>query len=326
MPDEVATKQQSKTANISKGSFERHPRHREDYSRFDRIKDRVWDNVGVFKNQPLGQSGVVLMIGFVLLAIFGDFIAPYEASTRHYDAQMSLRRVESPSMEHLFGTTAQGRDIFSQTVISARASLIVGLLTAVISVGLGTAVGIVSAFYGGRVDDVLMRITDIAYGVPLIPFLIVVVIIFRPGLVPIIIGISFLMWRSTARVIRSQVLSLKERPYIESARSAGASDYRIMRHHLLPNVLPLAYLYGAFAIGTGILAEASISFLGFGDPSIISWGGMIHLAYTSGTLREAWWWAIAPSIALSVTVMSAFLIARAYETVVNPDLEASKEF
>lgn len=323
MADRTATPQNSST---TEGSLKRHPRHREDHSRFDRFKDRIRDNIGVFRKQPLGQAGIIIMAGFVVLAIFGDVIAPYEASARHYDSQMSLRRVEEPSMDHLFGTTAQGRDIFSQTVISARASLIVGLLTAILSVGLGTAVGIVSAFYGGRVDDALMRVTDIAYGIPLIPFLIVTVIIFRPGLVPIIIGISFLMWRSTARVIRSQVLSLKERPYIESARSAGASNYRIMRYHLLPNVLPLAYLYGAFAIGTGILAEASISFLGFGDPSVISWGGMIHLAYTSGSLRQAWWWAIAPSIALSVTVMSAFLIARAYETVVNPDLKAAKEF
>ena len=306
--------------------IKRHPKHREDRSRIDRIKASIRSNIGVFRHQPLGQAGVVIMVGFVVLAIFGDFIAPYEASARHYDSQQSLRSLESPSTEHLFGTTAQGRDIFSQTVLSARASLIVGLLTAVLSVGLGTSVGMVSAYYGGMVDDVLMRITDIAYGIPLIPFLIVVVIIFRPGLIPVIVGISFLMWRSTARVIRSQVLSLKERPYIESARAVGASDYRIMRHHLLPNVLPLAYLYGAFAIGTGILAEASISFLGFGDPSIVSWGEMIHLAYTSGSLRQAWWWAIAPSIALSVTVMSAFLIARGYETVVNPELKKEEAF
>lgn len=307
-------------------TIKRHPRHQQDRSSIDRIKSRIIDNLVVFKNQPLGQFGVVILIGFVLVAIFGDLIAPYEAGERHYDSQQSLKSTESPSSDHLFGTTAQGRDIFSQTVISARASLIVGFFTALLSVGLGTIVGIVSAYYGGRTDDVLMRITDIAYGIPLIPFLIVVVIIFRPGLVPIILGISLLMWRSTARVIRSQVLSLKERPYIESAESAGASNYRIMRHHLLPNVLPLAYLYGAFAIGTGIIAEASISFLGFGDPNLISWGEMIHLAYTSGALREAWWWAIAPSIALSVTVMAAFLIARAYESVVNPDLQSGEEF
>jgi peptide/nickel transport system permease protein len=147
------------------------------------------------------------------------------------------------------------------------------------------------------------------------------VVILGPGLFNVIIAISLVQWRSTARVIRSQVLSIKERPYIEAADAAGASNARILYRHILPNVLPLVFLYAAFSVGWAVIAEASVAFLGFGDPLSVSWGKMLFTVYTAGAIRQAWWWVLPPGIAINLFVISVFLIGRTYEKVTNPELQ-----
>ncbi len=137
-----------------------------------------------------------------------------------------------------------------------------------------------------------MRLVDIAYGLPFLPFVIALVFIFGSSLYNIILVISLLMWRSSARVIRSEVLTQKERPYVQSARAAGASDFRIMFRHILPNVLPLVVLYLTFGVAWAVIYEASIAFLGFGDPDMYSWGTILYEAYINGAIRYAWWWVI----------------------------------
>ena len=165
-----------------------------------------------------------------------------------------------------------------------------------------------------------MRVTDLAFGIPFLPFAVVLVALLRPSLSNTIIAISVLMWRTSARVIRSQVLVIRERGFIKAARITGASDLRILYVHILPNVLPMILLYLAFDVAYAVLAEASISFLGFGDPNTVSWGQMLYLAYVSGSIRQAWWWTIPPGLAISLFVIAVFLLGREYERLANPRL------
>lgn len=297
-------------------------------SRLDRAKSHIGSairsQVRVFRGERLGQIGVVILLLYISVALFAPALAPYDPDRKHHHEDGSLIRLEPPSEKHPLGTTSFGRDILSQVIISSRISLIVGTIAALFSVLLGTSVGIVTAYYGGRIDDLLMRITDLAFGIPFIPFVIVLIIFLNPGLFNMIFAISIIMWRGPARVIRSQALTVKERPYLESAHAVGASDIRIMAYHIFPNVLPLSMLYGAFAIAWAILAEATISFLGLGAPNQISWGKMIFRAYTVGAIRDGLWWVVPAGLAINFLVISVFLVARTYEKVANPDLELQR--
>jgi len=276
--------------------------------------------VDVFHGDRMGQAGIVIFGAFLITGIFAPWIAPHEPGERIRGEDGTLESLESPSADHLFGTTFQGRDVFSQTVISTRVSLVVGLLAAFMSVFIGTNIGLISGYKGGWTDDVLMRLTDLVYGMPFLPFVIVLVVLLGADLFNIIIAIALIQWRQSARVIRSQVLSLKERPFIESAKTAGASDLRVMYVHILPNVIPLTFLYAAFAVAFAIIFEASIAFLGYGDTEMYSWGRMIFTVYNNGLIREAWWWVIPPGVAIMLSVMSVFFIGRTLEKVANPDL------
>lgn len=235
-----------------------------------------------------------------------------------------INELARPGWDHLFGTTHLGRDIFSQTMYGSRTALMVGIIAALVVNVLGFSVGLFAGYYRGRVDNILMRIVDIMYGFPLEPFAIILVMIFRPSLWVIIMAIGLLTWRTNARVIRSQVLSLAERPFIKAARVAGASDMRILAIHIAPNVLPLAFLQLAVAIGYAITAEATLSFLGLGPPQVFSWGTILHTARLSGAWRTAWWWVLPPGFFITVTVVSVFLISRSLEVLTNPRLRGGK--
>jgi peptide/nickel transport system permease protein len=310
---------QEQTADVteSSGEFEILPEHRGDESRIWRI---LRNQLQIFRGERLGQIGVAILLSFLLIGLFAPYIAPYDADAKHRGEDGALKRLESPSVDHPLGTTRLGRDVLSQLLVGSRIALLVGFLGAFMSVFIGTNIGLLSGYFGGWIDDILMRITDIIYGVPFLPFVIVLVVILGPGLLNIIIAIALVQWRSTARVIRSQVLTIKERPYIEAAQAAGGSDARVIYTHILPNVLPLVFLYGAFSVGWAVIAEASISFLGFGDPLSVSWGKMLFTAYTANAMRSAWWWVVPPGLAINLFVISGFLIGRTYEKVTNPEL------
>ncbi|GEM_PF-165807 len=242
-----------------------------------------------------------------------------------YGVDPYVNELAPPSREHLFGTTHLGRDIWSQVIYGSRTALMVGIIAALMVNLLGFTVGLISGYYRGGVDSFLMRVVDIMYGMPLEPFAIVLVLIFGPGLWIIILAIGLLTWRTNARVIRSQVLSLVERPFIKAARISGASHLRIMLVHIAPNVLPLAFLQLAVAMGYAITAEATLSFLGLGPPRVYSWGTILHAARLSGAWRTAWWWIIPPGVFISATVVSVFLISRAVEVWTNPRLRGGNE-
>ena len=271
-------------------------------------------------DHPSGAAGLAVVLLFIAIAIFAPFIAPYGPFEVVYNADQSVVRLAPPDGRTWFGTTNQGMDVFSQMVWGARVALLVGLLSAIGSVVLGTIIGLVSGYFGGWIDEILMRATDIAFGIPFLPFAMVVIAIARPSLVLVILLVVFFLWRTTARVVRAQVLSLKARPFVWAARAAGAGPARIIVRQILPNVLPLAFLYMAIGVQTGVMLEAALSFLGFGDPNVQSWGIMLNAAFRAGAMRSAWWWVLPPGLALSFFVIAVFMITRAYEERLNPQL------
>lgn len=273
-----------------------------------------------WQRDPLGVVGVVMLAGFVLLALFGEVIAPYSGEEEVYLPDGRLARLQPPSRAYPLGTTVYAKDVLSQTILGTRVAILVGVLSAVATVFVGFNVGLISGYYGGWVDDLFMRIVDITYGIPFIPFAIILVSLLRPSVWNIILTISLLFWRTTARIIRAQVLTLKERPFVTSARASGAGLLRIMYLHVAPNVLPLALLYVALGVGNGVLTEAGLAFLGFGDPRLVSWGGMLNVAFQTGSIRLAWWWVVPPGVGIALFVISTFLVGRAYEEIVNPRL------
>ncbi|MDB5841126.1 MAG: transporter permease [Herminiimonas sp.] len=271
---------------------------------------------------PSSAAGLAILAVFVLVAVLAPWIAPYGPFEVAYLADQQVARLSPPTQANWFGTTNQGMDVFSQMVWGTRVILLAGFLSAVGSVIIGTLIGLFSGYFGGRVDEVLMRITDVAFGIPFLPFAMVVISIARPSLSLMVVLIIFFLWRTTARVIRSQVLSLKTRPFVWAARAAGASDLKILFKHIAPNALPLSFLYMAIGVQSAVMLEAALSFLGFGDPQLQSWGTMLNAAFQAGAIRSAWWWVLPPGLGLSFFVMGIFMITRAYEEILNPRLRS----
>lgn len=286
----------------------------------------------------IGDDGSAYAVGRngVVLSLQGDEWIKEETGTeRHFRAvdQVAgamltigsdpfVNKLAPPSAQHWFGTDHLGRDLFSQNVFGSRVALIVGFIGALLVVLIGTNIGLVAGYYGGRTDMLLMRFVDVMYGIPFEPFAMILVLLFDPSLTIVIVAVSLLTWRTVARLIRSQVLSLSQRPFVKAARVAGASDLRIIYQHIAPNILPLVLLQLAITVGAAIIAEATLSFLGLGPPKSISWGGILHNARLSGAWRTAWWWNIPPGAFIMLTVLGVFFISRALEVLANPRLRS----
>jgi len=284
------------------------------------LKNFFHTAIKILKQDKLAIIGVVIFTAYVIVALFAPLIATHDPNVMNYDDEGNLRRLEEPSSDHWFGTTNYGRDVFSQVVVGSRVALAVGLLAALFVTIIGTNVGLISGYFGGRTDSLLMRLVDIMYAIPFEPFVIILVALLEPGIGNIILAISLLIWRTVARIIRSQVLTVSQRPYIKAARVAGASHLRIIYFYILPNVLPLVFLEMSLMVAWAILAEASVSFIGFGDPGSVSWGQMLQTAFVSGAVRRAWWWIIPPGLAISLILLSVFFTSRAFEIAANPRL------
>jgi peptide/nickel transport system permease protein len=273
------------------------------------------------KQDKFCMAGAIIYMIFIILAIFAPVIAPYDPHEMLKENGKILFN-QAPSKEHLLGTTNMGRDIFSQLIYGIQPALVVGFTAAFFVVVVGTLVGLFSGYFRGKVDAILMRITDIAFGIPFEPFVIVLVAFLGASVWNIVLAMALLLWRDTARVIRSQVLTVRERNYVEAAKVSGASHLRIIFVQIAPNILPLSLLYGSLAVGWAILTEAAVSFLGFGDPAIISWGYMLHDAYVSQALsRGAFYWFIPPGIFIMLAVMAGFYIGRGSEEILYPRLK-----
>lgn len=274
----------------------------------------------VLQRDRLALIGTILYIFFLAVALFAPLIAPFGPLEVVQEDGIWLAN-EPPSARFFLGTTNLGRDIFSQLVYGSRTALLVGFSAAIAVAFTGTVVGLVAGYFGGWVEAGLMRLADVAFGIPFLPFIIVLVAFMEPSIWNIVIAMALLLWRDTGRVIRSQVLVVKEKAFVSAARVSGASDWRIIFLYIAPSILPLSFLYGSLAIGWAILTEASVSFLGFGDPNAVSWGFMLQDAFVSQAMsRGAWYWIIPPGVAIMLSVMAGFFIGRGFEEVLFPRL------
>ena len=274
----------------------------------------------VLRRDRLALAGVLIYLFFFALAILAPWIAPYGPLEVIQENGVWLAN-EKPSARFFLGTTNLGRDIFSQLIYGSRTALLVGFSAAVAVAVIGTLVGLIAGYYGGWIEAVLMRLADIAFGIPFLPLVIVLVAFLEPSIWNVVVAMAALLWRDTARVIRSQVLTVKERAFVSAARVSGASDLRIMFLYIAPSILPLSFLYGSLAIGWAILTEASVSFLGFGDPNVVSWGFMLQDAFVSQAMsRGAYYWIVPPGLFIMLSVMAGFFIGRGFEEVLFPRL------
>lgn len=270
--------------------------------------------------EPFAAVGAAIYAVILAMALLADRIAPYDPRAI-LRAGGRVARYLPISGAHWLGTTSSGRDVLSQVIHGARAALAVGLTAAFVVVAIGTLLGLLAGYLGGWTDRVVRFLADVVLGLPFLPSMLVLAALTRPGTGVVIAAVAALLWPNTARVIRAQVLSLRERAWVEAARVTGCSTPRIMFVHILPQVLPLAALYGSVAIGWAILAEASASFLGFGDPQTVSWGVMLQDAYANQALsRGAWNWFAPPGAAIMAMVLAGFLISRGSERLLFPKL------
>ena len=223
---------------------------------------------------------------------------------------------------YLFGSDYEGHDIWTWLVYGSRTSLLVGLTAAIISVLAGTFIGIISGFYGGWIDVVIMRTVDIILTLPGIVIMLLLAAVLGPSIWNIVLIIAVLGWAGIARVIRAVTLSLKNRPFMDAARVAGASNARMISVHIFPNVLPLTFLYMTFGVAGAILSEAALSFLGLGDPKAVSWGMMLQFLRMYGQLTNpnAWGWLLMPGIFIALISLAFYLTGRAFDEIVNPRL------
>ncbi|CDN57517.1 Oligopeptide transport system permease protein AppC (plasmid) [Neorhizobium galegae bv. officinalis bv. officinalis str. HAMBI 1141] len=273
-------------------------------------------------NDPFAVAGLLIYLVFIVVAVFADQIATHDPTEILYTPAYDLAADLRPGQDgFIMGTTSLGRDIFSQLVYGSRSALLIGITAAFMVALIGSIIGLVAGYFGRWVDAILMRLADIAFGIPFLPFVIVLAAFLRPSIWNVVIAMALVLWRDTARVIRSQVLTLRTRGYVEAARVAGSSDFKIILRHIAPNILPLSFLYGSIAIGWAILTEASISFLGFGDPNSISWGYMLQDAFASQALaKQAFYWFVPPGICIILVVSAGFFITRGYENILFPKL------
>jgi peptide/nickel transport system permease protein len=273
-----------------------------------------------FSRNRMALVGLAMLIVIIILAIFAKLIAPYDVSTSVYITKYDI--YQPPSPQHIFGTDDAGKDVFSNFLIGARVSLIVGFFAAFISIMIGGVLGIVAGFYGGRVENLLMRFTDIMLVIPDLPLMVVIVALTKPSLLNIIFVIGLLGWTTTARIVRSQTLAVKSRKFVLRARAIGAGNGHIIRHHILPLVMPLLVVNALLVISLAILNESTLSFLGLGDPTVVSWGQMLNYAFGRGAMSAGAWWALfAPGMGIVWIVLGLTLFGHGLEQILNPRLE-----
>lgn len=258
-----------------------------------------------FSANKLATTSAYLLLILFIIAYLAPILAPYDP---HIIKDVITTRYQAPDMSHLFGTDALGRDLFSRALFGARISLSIGILSVLISMSLGTIYGAIAGFSGGVVDNILMRFIDIIMAFPIFFLMLLLVGVFDAGITTLILILGFTSWPGTARYIRGEILSLKERAYIESARAIGLPSRLIIWRHLLPNALSPVLVSAALMVGGMITAEAGLSFLGIGiRPPTPSWGNMISAGQAA--VFSGWWIAFFPGLLLTITILCLNLLA-----------------
>jgi peptide/nickel transport system permease protein len=275
----------------------------------------IWRTI---RRRPSATIGAVILLILIGVAALAPWIAPYD---QHEQVGPVFGH---PSWSHPLGLDDGGIDMVTLLIWGLRISLIVGFAATLVSMVIGGAVGVASGYFGGRTDTVLMRITDYFLVIPDVPLMIVVAAIWGPSLFHIIIVIGILLWTSTARVLRAQVKSVRERVYVKRARALGAGHTRIVVRHVLPQVAPLLIANTVLTIAVAIFDETALAFLGLGDPSRVSLGKVIENAFQRAAISSGAWWAIVPPGALvALVILSCSLIGGALEDALNPRLRVA---
>jgi peptide/nickel transport system permease protein len=272
----------------------------------------------LFARNRMGVAGLAILLVFVILALFADVLAP-ESRLSVTDAPGAP--LEPPSAQFWLGTDELGRSVLDLVIQGAQISLLVGFLATAISMLIGALVGITAGYFGGWIDVVLMRLTDWFLVIPFLPLAIVLAALLGRSLFVIAFVIGIVTWPGTARVVRAQVLTLKERPYVERARALGASDRQIIGRHILPNVFPLIFANTILVVAVAILTEATLSFLGLGDPFSISWGSILESAFAEGAISlGAWWYLVPPGLCIVLVVLAFTMCGYAFDEILDPRL------
>jgi peptide/nickel transport system permease protein len=286
----------------------------------------------LFRGNKLGFAGLIILTVYIVAALLAPWIAtvgdPMETSNQEPEQPLwgnphppTLTPSPYTGFVHPLGTDNIGRDVFSMTLYGARASMAVGLVATLISIAVGVTVGLAAGYFGRLSDEVLMRFTDYFLVLPWFPLMIILMTVLGQTFLNVVIVIGVTSWPSTARIVRSQVLTVKERAFIERAKAIGAGDAHIIRIHIFPNVLPLVFANTVLLISIAIFTESFIAFFGLSDPNVISWGTMLDYAYDFGAFdSSAWWWVTPPSVAITLCVLSFAMVGYALDEIYNPKL------
>ncbi len=278
----------------------------------------IFDLPRLLLKSPSGMLGFIIVVIVVLIAVFAGRLVPYAPEEIDlFNMAQPPAWSEGGSTAHLLGTDILGRDIFSRVLIGSRVSLLVGIFSVMVAGFIGTVMGLLSGYFGGWVDSVVMRITDAFHAIPLTLFAMVILTVTRPGILTLVAVIGITTWPFYARMVRSEVLGLKEKEYVKAARTIGTSGFKIMMKHILPNVIPTFIVVSTLSVASSILIEASLSFLGLGvQPPSVSWG--IMLSDGRNYLATNWWMATFPGIAISLTVLGIMLLGNWLRDVLDP--------
>ena len=286
----------------------------------------------IFRKNRLGMAGLIILLAFAVMAILSGplmsvlaIIGGWDQAWGPFDIDESVDKEEDPSSAHWLGTDTYRQDILARIIYGSRVSLLVGLVATVVSMGLGALVGLLSGYWGGVRDEVLMRITDVFLVIPWLALMIVFAAVLPGGAsvgkVVLVIGITG--WSSTARIVRAQVFSLKERSFIERARAIGADDFYIVRKHIFPNVFPLMFANAILTVALSILSESTLSFIGLGpDPSkVVTWGNMLEEAQLASAIQQGLYaWVVVPGLMIVFVVLGFTFMGYALDEIFNPKL------
>ena len=266
-----------------------------------------------FARRRVARASLVIFALIAALCALAPVIAPYPFDGIDLDSVK-----QAPSGSHWMGTDDLGRDVFTRMLFGGRVSILIGMLAAVVGAFVGTAIGALAGYYGGALDNLLMRLTDIAYSIPSLPLLIILSAYSRAALASMVLIIGLLSWMTTARVVRSQVLTLREMDYVEAARSMGATDLRILARHIIPNALGPILVGATLGVGNAIMIESSLSFLGLGvQPPIPTWGNM--LMDSQATMATKPWLTLFPGLAILLVVLAVNFMGDALRDAVEAD-------
>lgn len=280
---------------------------------YNEIYDKIKSFWKIYRKNKVAVVGLIIVICLIIIALSASIISPYDP----FEINL-IDRHTPPSKEHIMGTDEFGRDVFSRVIWGSQISMAIGFVAAGISTILGITLGSLAGYYGGKIDNIIMRVVDVFMVVPTFFLILIIVALFGSSMWNVMVVIGITSWPGTARIMRAQFLAIREKEYVEAARALGANDLRIILFHILPNALYPVIVRASLQVAGAILTESSLSFLGLGDPSKISWGIMLNRALQY--MRKSWWQTVFPGISIFLIVFSFNVIGDGLNDALNPRL------